>query len=108
MYLLKKSRKTSAPPTIYNGKTYATTIDVPVEIIARELSLDVPTVLGFEEAFTQKNKRQGVSREDPDWAIKVEDTRAPSQRTNWDLNVRIVDDFTLGYPITVNTVYPIS
>lgn len=82
--------------TTYNGKTYTTTVDVPVEIVAGELSLNVPTVLGFEDALAQTSKKQVVSRKDPDWAIKVEDTRAASQRTDWDLNVRIVEDFRLN------------
>lgn len=82
--------------TTYNGKTYTTTVDVPVKIIAGELSLNVPTVLGFEDALAQTSKKQVVNRKDPDWAIKVEDTRATSKRTDWDLNVRISEDFTLN------------
>ncbi|WYJ98176.1 hypothetical protein DOK67_0002487 [Enterococcus sp. DIV0212c] len=97
--LLDKWDSTKVADKIYqvkvSGENLSETIAVKVTYIpSGDLSMSVPAALEFEDVQIKSQEKQVVPRKNHEWAVKVEDQRNNVVRTNWELSLRIKDDFS--------------
>ncbi|EOH99834.1 hypothetical protein UAW_00987 [Enterococcus haemoperoxidus ATCC BAA-382] len=72
------------------------TISVKVNYIpSGNLSVTVPKLLEFDNVPIQSKKTQIIPRKNNQWDITVDDQRNNTVRADWQLSMRIKDDFSL-------------
>ncbi|EOL43252.1 hypothetical protein [Enterococcus caccae] len=71
------------------------TLSVKVNYIpSGNLSLTIPNLLEFENVPKQSKKKQIIARRNNQWKVTVEDQRNNTVRSDWQLSMRIKDDFS--------------